>query len=106
MTGKVWLIFLSAVIVCAVFVSSADANEIPCVAKEQAKTLEPFEHVKGWGVREGGLIKLSVSPEGHFLITLSPPNMGGAVCIVMMGTDWTFVQPSPEGEKVSYGRRN
>jgi hypothetical protein len=106
MTGKVWLIFLSAVIACAVFVSSADANEIPCVSKEQAGIFEPIEHVKGFGVRDGGLVKLSVSSEGYFMITLSPPEMEGAVCIVLMGTEWTFITASPPQQKVSYGRRD
>ena len=106
MTARPFLIFLLVVILTAFFVAHASANEIPCVAKEQAKTFAPVENVKGWGVREGGLVKLSVSSEGYFLITLSPPDMDGALCIVMMGTDWSFVETSTAAEKVSHGRRD
>ena len=106
MTKRAWLVFLSAVIACAVFTSSANANEIPCVSKEQAGIFEPIEHVKGFGIRDGGLVKLSVSSEGYFMITLSPADMDGSVCIVMMGSEWTFVTAGPPEKKVSYGRRD
>jgi hypothetical protein len=49
-------------------------------------------------------VKLSISSEGYWMLTLSPPELNGAVCIIMMGESWTFVEPSPAAEKVRYGR--
>lgn len=106
MTAKPFFVFLTVVILTAFFVPSVSANEIPCISKDQAKVFEPVENITGFGIRDGGLVKLSVSPEGHFLITLSPAEMGGAVCIVMMGTEWTFVTAKPPKQKVRYGRRD
>ena len=106
MTAKPFFIFLLAVILTAVFVPPVNSNEYNCLSAEQAEVFEPIEHVRGVGIREGGLVKLSVSSEGYWMLTLSPPELNGAVCIIMMGDSWTFVEPSPRGEKVSHGRRN
>ena len=107
MTARPFLIFFVAVILTAFFVPSASSSEIPCVPPESAAAFEPIEHVRGFGIRDGGgLVKLSVSSEGYFMITLSPADLGGAVCVVMMGTEWSFVTPSPAAEKVQYGRRD
>ena len=90
-----------------IFVPSVSSSEIPCVPPESAAAFEPFEHVRGFGIRDGGgLVKLSVSSEGYFMITLSPADLGGAVCVVMMGTEWSFVTRSPVGEKVRDGWRD
>ena len=91
MTARPFLVFLMAVILTAIFVPPVGSNEIPCIPPDQAKVFEPIEYVKGWGLRDGSMVKLSVSSEGYFLITLSPVEMGGMVCVVMMGTDWHFV---------------
>jgi hypothetical protein len=104
-TPRPFLVFLMAVILTAIFVSPVSSDEIPCVPPESAAAFEPIEHVKGFGIRDGGLVKLSVSSEGYFMITLSPADLGGAVCVVMMGTKWSFVK-RPAGEKVQYGRRD
>lgn len=106
MSGRGWLAFFAAVIACAIFVGSPHAQEIPCVSRDDAKIFEPIEHVRGFGIRDGGLVKLSVSSEGYFMITLSPADMDGSVCIVMMGSEWSFVTARPPEEKVSYGRRD
>ncbi len=106
MTARPFLIFLLAVILTAFFVPPVSSNEYNCLGAEQAKVFEPIEHVKGVGIREGGLVKLSVSSEGYWMLTLSPPELNGALCIIMMGESWTFVEPSPAGQKVSRGRSN
>lgn len=89
-----------------VFTKVSSANEIPCVSKEQSKIFEPTEHIRGYGIREGALIKLSVSSEGYWLVTLSPPEMDGAVCIVFMGTDWKFITSDVTKQEVNHGRGN
>lgn len=91
MTARPFLVFLLAVILTAFFVPPVRSNEIPCIPPDQAKVFEPIEHVRAFGIRDGDLVKLSVSSEGYFMITLSPADLGGAVCIVLMGTEWTFV---------------
>lgn len=104
MNAKPFFIFLLAVILTAVFVPPVSSNEYNCLGAEQAKVFEPIEYVRGVGIREGGLVKLSISSEGYWMLTLSPPELNGAVCIIIMGDSWTFVEPSPRGEKVSHGR--
>ena len=104
MTARPFLVFLLAVILTAFFVPPVSSNEYNCLGAEQAKVFEPIEYVKGVGIREGGLVKLSVSSEGYWMLTLSPPELNGALCIIMMGESWTFVEPSPAGQKVRYGR--
>ena len=104
MTARPFLIFLMVVILTAIFVPPVSSNEYNCISAEQAKVFEPIEHVKGVGIREGGLVKLSVSPEGYWMLTLSPAELNGALCIILMGESWAFVEPSPAGEKVRYGR--
>lgn len=104
MTAKPFLIFLLVVILTAIFVPPVQSNEYNCMGAEQAKVFEPIEYVRGVGIREGGLVKLSVSPEGYWMLTLSPAELNGALCIILMGESWTFVEPSPAGEKVRYGR--
>lgn len=95
MTARPFLIFLMAVILTAFFVPPVRSNEIPCIPAAQAKVFEPVEHVRAFGIRDGDLVKLSVSSEGYFMITLSPAGLGGAVCIVLMGTEWTVVTSNP-----------
>lgn len=95
MTARPFLIFLLVVILTAIFVPPVSSNEIPCISPDQAKVFEPVEHVRAFGIRDGDLVKLSVSSEGYFMITLSPADLGGAVCILMMGTEWTVVTSGP-----------
>lgn len=104
MSGRIWLGFFITLMVLAFTVRTPVAQEIPCVSAEEGQIFEPKEYVKGYGIRDGALIKLSVSSEGNWLLTLSPPEMSGAVCIVFMGTDWHFVTSKTPDEKVSYGR--
>jgi len=106
MTARPFLVFLLAVILTAFFVPPVNSNEYNCISAEQAKVFEPIEYVRGVGIREGGLVKLSVSSEGYWMLTLSPAELNGALCIIMMGESWTFVEPSPAGQKVRYGRSN
>ena len=102
MSGRVWLAFLAAVIGCALVMGSPHATEIPCLPKEQAQAFEQIEHIRGSGIRNGALVKLSVSSEGLWLLTISPPEMDGAVCIALMGTDWQFVTSAAPGEEAAW----
>ena len=104
MTAKPFFIFLVVIVLTAIFVPPVNSNEYNCLGAKQAEVFEPIEYVKGVGIREGGLVKLSISSEGYWMLTLSPPELNGAVCIIMMGESWTFVEPSPAAEKVRYGR--
>tara|TARA_R110002167_G_scaffold77897_5_gene215958 strand:+ start:35 stop:352 length:318 start_codon:yes stop_codon:yes gene_type:complete len=105
MRGRAWLAFLAAAVFCALTIGSPHATEIPCLQKDQAKIFEPLEHVRGYGTREGALVKLSVSSEGFWLLTISPPEMNGAVCIVIMGTDWHFVTSAAPKEEARWTAR-
>ena len=104
MTAKPFFIFLVVIVLTAIFVPPVSSNEYNCLGAEQAKVFEPIEYVRGVGIREGGLVKLSISSEGNWMLTLEPPELNGALCIIIMGESWTFVEPSPAGEKVQYGR--
>lgn len=102
MTGRGWLAFFAAVIFCALSLGSPHASEIPCVSEQQAKAFEPLEHIRGYGIRNSALVKLSVSSEGFWLLTISPPEMNGAVCIALMGTDWHFVTSKAPKEEAGW----
>ena len=106
MMGRVlalWL-WVFTLVTLAIYSTTAKANEIPCVGKEESKIFEPSELIRGYGIREGALVKLSVSSKGQWLLTISPPKMEGAVCIVFMGTDWKFVTSKATKEEAKYGR--
>jgi len=104
MISKIITLSLLTIFIAAFMIRSPSAQEIPCVGKEESKIFEPSELVRGYGIREGALIKLSVTSEGHWLLTLSPPELQGAVCLVFMGTDWKFVTSKATKEEVKYGR--
>lgn len=106
MVSRILLLFFLCVFVTTYTLRTPLAQEVPCVSEEHSRIFEPHEHIRGYGVREGSLVKLSVSSEGYWLITLSPKEMDGAVCIIFMGTDWHFVKPKPPEQKVRYGRSN
>jgi len=91
MIGRALLLFLAAVILAAFFVPRAGAHELPCFGKEQAEMLEPRENLRGYGTTEEGLVKLSVSSSGAWMLTFSPPEMNGAICIVWLGENWEVV---------------
>jgi len=106
MIRRFFFLWVFTLVTLAVYATTVKADEIPCVGKEESKIFEPSEFVRGYGIREGALVKLSVSTEGYWLLTLSPPEMEGAVCIVFMGTDWKFVTSKDTKEEVKYGRSN
>ena len=106
MIKKSFFLWIFALVTLAVYANTVKANEIPCIGKEESEIFEPSELIRGYGIREGALVKLSVSSQGQWLLTLSPPKMEGAVCIVLMGTDWKFVTPKATKEEAKYGRSN
>lgn len=91
MVGRALLLFLTAVIITAFFVPAAHSHELPCLPKNAAATFEPPENLRGYGTTDEGLVKLSVSSSGAWMLTFSPPEMDGAVCIVWLGENWEFV---------------
>ena len=93
MTARPFLIFLTVVILTAFFVGSPHAHDLPCFKKEPAEQLQPRDPLRGYGLTTEGLIKLSVTASGAFLITFSPPKTDGMVCLVWMGEGWEVVQP-------------
>ena len=104
MIKRSFFLWVFSLVTLAIYATTAKANEIPCVGKEESQIFEPSEFVRGYGIREGALVKLSVSSQGEWLLTLSPPELQGAVCIVFMGTDWKFVTSKATKEEVKYGR--
>lgn len=93
MTARPFIVFLLVVILTAFFVGSPHAHDLPCFKKDQAELLEPRETLRGYGLTEQGLIKLSVTLSGAFIITFSPPKNDGMVCVVWMGEGWEIVAP-------------
>ena len=99
----VWIAFFTAVILAAFFVPRAYSHELPCFAKEQAQMLEPRESLRGYGTTSEGLVKLSVSSSGAWMLSFSPPKTDGMVCIVWLGEGWEFVIGA--GEKAKWTAR-
>ena len=77
----------------AFFMPGAQGHDLPCFKPEQADLLQPRDTLRGYGLTTEGLIKLSVTATGAFLITFSPPKTDGMVCLVWMGEGWEVVQP-------------
>ena len=105
MTARFGLLFFSVIIASAIFGSHGFAHDIHCLSKEQAQFVEPREHWRGVGIsasEEGALVRLSVSSEGIWMFTLSPPKMNGAVCVVLLGENWEWMQP--RGQEVQRRR--
>jgi hypothetical protein len=91
MIGRAIALYLLAVILTAFFVPAAYSHELPCFGKEQAATFEPRENLRGYGTTDEGLVKLSVSSSGAWMLTFSPTEMDGMVCIVWLGENWEVV---------------
>lgn len=91
MIGRAIALFLLAVILTAFFVPAAYSHELPCFGKEQAGMLEPRENLRGYGTTSEGLVKLSVTSSGAWMLSFSPPKMDGMVCVVWLGEGWEFV---------------
>jgi len=91
MVGRALLLFLAAVIITAFFVPAVHSHELPCLPKNAAATFEPPENLRGYGTTDEGLVKLSVSSSGAWMLTFSPLKMDGAVCIFWLGENWQFV---------------
>ena len=94
---------LLAAFIAAFFWRPAQGHELPCFAKEQAEMLEPRENLRGYGTTSEGLVKLSVSSSGAWMLSFSPPKMDGMVCIVWLGEGWEFVIGA--GEKAKWTAR-
>jgi len=103
MVGRALLLFLTAVIITAFFVPAVHSHELPCLPKNAAATFEPPENLRGYGTTDEGLVKLSVSSSGAWMLTFSPLKMDGAVCIFWLGDDWEFV--TGEAEKAKWTAR-
>ena len=102
MTARPFLIFLLVVILTAFFMRSPHAHDIHCVEKDQSKFFEPRENWRGYGISAGEdrpLARLSVSADGIWMLTLSPPKMNGAVCVVLLGENWEWM--TPRGQPVT-----
>ena len=93
---------LAAVILTAFFMPSAQGHDLPCFNKEQGDLLQPSDTLRGYGLTEQGLIKLSVTLSGAWMMTFSPPKNDGMVCLVWMGEGWKFVRPA--GKEAKYER--
>jgi|TARA_A100000172_G_scaffold17136_1_gene9428 hypothetical protein len=103
MIGRAIALFLLAVILTAFFVPRAGAHELGCFAKEQSEIIEPKEWLRGYGTTSEGLVKLSISSSGTWMLTFSPPNLDGAICIVWLGENWQVVTGA--GERAAWTAR-
>ena len=88
--------FMCAAFMAAFFMPTAQGHDLPCFKKQQGELLQPRDTLRGYGLTEQGLIKLSVTLSGAFMITFSPPKSDGMVCLVWMGQGWEFVTPRGE----------
>ena len=91
MSGRVWLSFYCAVFIAALCFRSPHAHQIPCF-NEYSGALTELAPLRGYGLSEEGLIKLSVNSDGTFLLTLSPPCQP-LICVFVMGENWEWVRP-------------
>ena len=103
MIGRAIALFFLVVILTAFFVRSPGAHELGCFGKDQAEIIEPKEWLRGYGTTSEGLVKLSVTSSGAWMLTFSPPKLDGAVCIVWLGEDWQIVTGA--GEKARWTAR-
>lgn len=103
MIGRALALYLLAVVLTAFFVPRAHSHELPCFDKTRAEMFEPRESLRGYGTTEEGLVKLSVSSSGAWMLTFSPPKLDGAVCIVWLGEGWEFI--TSVGEKARWTAR-
>tara|TARA_R100001509_G_scaffold165689_1_gene148920 strand:+ start:6579 stop:6887 length:309 start_codon:yes stop_codon:yes gene_type:complete len=97
--SRILCLALLAAFMAAFFMRPAQGHELPCFAKEQAEMLEPRENLRGYGTTSEGLVKLSVTSSGAWMLTFSPPKLDGAVCIVWLGEDWQIVTGAGERAK-------
>jgi len=104
MNARPFFVFLMVVILTAILAGSPHAHDLPCLDKDAAATFEPRENLRGYGTTQEGLVKLSVSSSGAWMLTFSPPQMNGAVCIVWLGEDWEVVTSATEKEARHYER--
>ena len=104
MTARPFLIFLMVVILTAIFSGSPHAHDLPCLPREAASAFEQPENLRGYGTTQEGLVKLSVSSSGAWILTFSPPQMNGAVCIVWLGENWEVVTSAKDKEARRYER--
>lgn len=94
---------LLAAFMAAFFMRPAQGHELGCFGKDQAEMIEPKEWVRGYGTTSEGLVKLSVTSSGAWMLTFSPPKLDGAICIVWLGEGWEFVTGA--GEKAKWTAR-
>lgn len=99
MVGRVLLLFLIAVASTAFFMREAQSHELPCFSVEQGALFQPKGLLRGYGTTEEGLVKLSVTSAGNWMLTFSPPSLNGGLCIVWMGENWEWVVPKNPGRK-------
>ena len=93
--------FMCAAFMAAFFMPSAQGHDLPCFKKQQGELLQPSDTLRGYGLTEQGLIKLSVTLSGAFMITFSPPKSDGMVCLVWMGEGWEIVTPRGEEARLN-----
>lgn len=103
MVGRALLLFLIAVTFTAFFMREAQTHELPCFDAETSRMWEPPEHVRGYGVTSEGVVRLSVTLDGHWMLSFSPPEIDGGMCIVWLGDGWEFVVPKAPSEEVGDG---
>ncbi|BAQ85481.1 hypothetical protein [uncultured Mediterranean phage uvMED] len=96
--------FCIAAFIAAFFMRPAQGHELGCFGKDQAEIIEPKEWLRGYGTTSEGLVKLSVTSSGAWMLTFSPPKLDGAVCIVWLGENWQVITSAAE-EKARWTAR-
>ena len=91
--SRVFCLALLAASIAAFFMRPAQGHELPCFMKDST-ALTALAPTRGYGLSEGGLIKLSVNRNGTFILTVSPPGQP-VICIFVMGENWEWVLPKP-----------
>lgn len=104
MMARCLVLSICVLIATAIFTHQARSHELPCLNKDAAATFEPRENLRGYGTTQEGLVKLSVSSSGAWMLTFSPPQMDGAVCIVWLGENWEVVTSAKDKEARHYER--
>lgn len=92
-TPRSTIVFLMAVILTAFFVPAAQGHDLQCFMQESSSVVQPPQYLRGYGLTDDGLVRLSVDGDGVFLITMAPAGKP-LICVFALGKHWEWA-PEP-----------
>lgn len=76
---------------------SAQGHDIPCFPSAEGRALAPAQDLRGFGITDAGLVKISVNVAGQWIVTFSPATAPNDLCVIFLGTDWTSATAESRG---------